>query len=396
VDDEAGVEVRRRPVKRLTALAFLALVLVALLIAWTQRKPIAADYIDRELARRNVHASYAVKRIGLDTQRLENLVIGDPRNPDLTARWVEVRLSWGLRAPRVTLITARGVRLNARLARGKISFGEIDRLLPPPSGLPFRFPDRKVDIADATVRFDTPAGRVGIALEGKGNLADGFRGRMAAAAHALRVGSCRIDGVKGRWSVAVSDLEPSFRGPAQAARLACGDRLAAADIRLVLDTRLAPGLDSWHGSTALRAARLRAGSTLLAGLSGRLGLDGNARMTRGTLSLASAGTRVGGFTAARAAFEGRYGLSLDNGGLTLLGDATARGASARGQVAGVVAALGSAGGTPLASMPMPRFASSTAAASAACASSGSARSRAAAPVSGWAQGRGLPITGRAA
>ncbi|MEO7179130.1 MAG: YdbH domain-containing protein, partial [Allosphingosinicella sp.] len=118
-------------------------------------------------------------------------------------------------------------------------------------------------------------------------------------------------------------------------------------IGLDLDAALAPGLDSWKGSTALRAARLQAGSTLLTGLNGRLGLDGNKRMTRGALDLASGAARIGGITAARAAIEGRYGLSLANGGFTLLGNASARGASARGTVAGAVAALGSAGGTPL-------------------------------------------------
>lgn len=348
MDEEAGVKVRRRPVKRLTALALLGLILVALLVAWTQRRPIASDFIDRELARRNVRATYEVKAIGLRTQRLENLVIGDPRNPDLTARWVEVRLSWGLRRPKVTLITARGVRLNARLGKdGKISFGEIDRLLPPPTGLPFRFPDQDVDIADTSIRFDTPAGRAGIALEGKGNLADGFRGRMAAAAPALRLGSCRLDAVKGRWAVGIAGLKPSFRGPASAVRLACGERLAVAGIGLDLDVGLAPGLDSWKGSTAVRAARLQAGTTLLTGLSGRLGLDGNARMTRGALDLESAAARIGDLTAARASIEGRYGLSLDTGGFTLLGNAGARGASARPALAGAVAALGSAGGTPL-------------------------------------------------
>lgn len=347
MDDEAGVEVRRRPLKRLIALALFLLVLVTLAVLWTQRKPIAADFLDRELARRNVHATYDVKRIGFRTQRFENLVIGDPRNPDLTARWVEVELRWRLGTPKVILITARGVRLNARLADGKIGLGEIDRLLPSPSGLPFRLPDQAVDVADATIRFDTPAGRVGLALEGRGNLADGFSGRMAAAAPALRLGSCRLDAVKGLWAIAVAELEPSFRGPARAQRLACGERLAVNDIQLDLDTRLAPGLDRWKGSTALRASRLEAGSTRLTGLSGRLGVDGDAQMTRGPLNLTTAGARIGGVAAARAAIDGRYGLSLANGGFTLLGDATARGASAPGAVAGAVAALRSAGGTPL-------------------------------------------------
>ncbi|HEX8448205.1 MAG TPA: YdbH domain-containing protein [Allosphingosinicella sp.] len=335
--------------KRLTALVLLGLALLALLLAWTQRRPIASGYIERELARRNVRATYEVKRIGFRTQRLENLAIGDPRNPDLTARWVEVRLGWsGFSRPKVTLITARGVRLNARLGKdGKISFGEIDRLLPPPSGLPFRFPDQDVDVADTSIRFDTLAGRVGIALEGKGNLADGFRGRMAAAAHRLRTGSCTLDAVKGLWAVRIGNLKPSFQGPAGADRLACGERFAVTGIGLDLDAGLASGLDSWKGATAVRAARLQSGSTVLTGLSGRLGLDGNARMTRGGLDLESAAARIGSLTAARASVEGRYGLSLAHGGFTLLGKVGARAASARPAVAGAVAALGSAGGTPL-------------------------------------------------
>jgi hypothetical protein len=348
VDEEAGVEARRRPVKRLAALALLLILLLALILAWTQRRPIAADFIDRELARRGVRATYEVKRIGFRTQRLENLVIGDPRDPDLTARRVEVRLSWGLRRPKVSLITARGVRLNARLSKdGRISFGEVDRLLPPPTGLPFRFPDQDVDIADTSIRFDTPAGRVGLALEGKGNLANGFQGRMAAAARRLQLGGCGLDAVKGYWRVAIADLKPAFRGPASADRLACGDRLAVAGIGLDLDVRLAAGLDSWKGATRLRAARLQAGSILLTGLHGRLGLDGNAGMTRGGLDLASAAARVGPLSAARVALDGRYGLSLDNGGFTLLGEAGARGASAGPAVAGAVASLRSAGGTPV-------------------------------------------------
>jgi translocation and assembly module TamB len=348
VDEETGEVARRRPVMRVIALVLIVLVLLGLVIVWSQRKPIAADYIERELARRHVRASYEVKRIGFRTQRLENLVIGDSRAPDLTARWVEVRLSWGLRAPRVSLITARGVRLNARLANGKVSFGAVDRLLPPPSGLPFRFPDQRVDVADASVRFDTPAGRVGIALEGRGNLADGFRGRMAASAPALRPGSCRIDGVKGRWDVAIADLKPRFRGPARAAGLACGRDLAASGIRVELDTVLAEGLDGWKGTAGLGVDRFRAGSNLLVGLSGRVGLDGNARVTRGAMNLASAGARIGTLTAARAAVEGKYALSLGKGRFGLIGDAGLRGVSGSPRtLANVVDALSSAGGTPL-------------------------------------------------
>src|SRR3954467_4947396 len=79
------VVVRRRPVWRRLALVLLVLIVGVLLALWLLRKQIAADYIDRELARRGVQATYRVKRLGFGTQQIEGLVLGDPRNPDLTA-----------------------------------------------------------------------------------------------------------------------------------------------------------------------------------------------------------------------------------------------------------------------------------------------------------------------
>ena len=336
---------RRRPVKRLLALAALLLILLALLILWSQRRPIASDYLADEFQRRNVQASYQVTRISLRTQRLENLVIGDPRNPDLTARWVEVDLRWNWWRPRVRMIAARGVRLNARLVNGRIRMGQVDRLLPP-SGLPFRLPDQSVDVADASIRFDTPAGRVGIALAGRGNLADGFRGRMAAASRRLSLGSCRIEGVRGNWAVATRDLRPSFRGPAQAERVGCDDDLAIAGLRLDLDATLAKALDGWQGNTALAAADVRVGDHRAQSLTGRLGFQGNAERTKGALSLATALMRVGSVTAARLATEGRYALSLDTGSLAFVGDASVRGAST-GALSAAASSLASLDGAPL-------------------------------------------------
>ena len=80
--DEAGIEeVRRRRWPRrlgIAAALLLVLLLIAFAILWSMRVGIATDYIDRELARRGVQATYQVKRIGFGTQIFENLVIGDP------------------------------------------------------------------------------------------------------------------------------------------------------------------------------------------------------------------------------------------------------------------------------------------------------------------------------
>src|SRR5919106_206730 len=73
-------------VTRLGLLLILALAVIALGVLWVWRKPIADDFIRDELARRGVHATYTLDRVGFRTQRVSNLSIGDPANPDLTVR----------------------------------------------------------------------------------------------------------------------------------------------------------------------------------------------------------------------------------------------------------------------------------------------------------------------
>jgi translocation and assembly module TamB len=331
----------------MVALALLLVLVVLLAVAWALRKPIAGNYIDREFARRHVQARYTVTHLGFRTQRIENFVIGDPAHPDLTARWVELKLSWGWRRPRVALITARGVRLNGRVVNGRLSLGQVDRLLPPPSGLPFRFPDQNVDVAQTSIRLDTPAGRVGIALEGKGKLSDGFRGRMAAASPALSLGGCRLARPAGVWTVAIDKLRPHVVGPARLESLACGDAAGVTMASLNLDAALAPGLDAWRGAADVKAAAARASGAAMARVGGRLTFDGNKAETRGKLELAAASARIPGFAAGRTGLAGAYSVSSASGRIAFAGDASARGMSGgAAAVRPLMAALSSAGGTP--------------------------------------------------
>jgi len=340
--------VRRRPRKRAVALAFLFLLLLALFILWTQRMPIASDYIRRELEKRDVQARYDVTRIGLRTERLENLIIGDPVRPDLTARWAEVRLAWTWRGPKVVLITARGVRLNARVVGGKVTMGQVDKLLPKPTGAPFRFPDQNVDVADASIRFDTPAGRIGLGLEGRGNLADGFRGKLAAASGGLNLAGCKLEAPRGYWDVAIDSARPSFRGPLHAPSIGCGTALALRSPLLNLEATLDEGLDGWRGKTWLRAAEVRVGKESLSRVAGSLSFDGNKAGTRGGLDLGAAGARFAGFQAERTGVSGAYNFSLDQRRFSFRGDANSAGIEGpRATFAPAIAALASAGGTPV-------------------------------------------------
>ena len=83
-------------ITRFGLLILLALAVVAFAILWIWRKPIAENVIADELERRGVQATYTLDRIGLHNQRISNVTIGDPRNPDLTARQalIQMRIKW--------------------------------------------------------------------------------------------------------------------------------------------------------------------------------------------------------------------------------------------------------------------------------------------------------------
>jgi len=350
--EEAVVVVRRRPRWRRIAFALLALLLVALLVLWLMRKQIAADYIDRELARRGIHATYRVKHLGVMSQRIEDVVLGDPADPDLVARSVELRLSWGFRRPRVVLVTGRGVRLKGRLVNGALRFGEVDRLFPPSGkGGPFRLPNQNVDIADAILRLDTPAGRLGVAIEGRGNLAGGFEGRASLASRRLAFSGCNVARPIAHWQVSTEALRPRFVGPARFDSLGCDGNLLVRQGRLRLDSVLTPGLDGWKGHADVAAAEGRAGLHQVGAFKGVLRFQGNAVETRGTADMAAASVRTSGFAAGPTRLAGDYALRPRDGELRFAGEGSARAvAPPPGIGSAITSALAATRATPIAAV----------------------------------------------
>ncbi|HEY0149687.1 MAG TPA: YdbH domain-containing protein [Allosphingosinicella sp.] len=347
MDDEPQEIQRPRRRKRRIAAAVLVLLLLLVLALWLFRLPLASDFLRREFERRDVEASYRVTQIGFGRQRVENLVIGDPRNPDLTAKSVELKVSWGFRRPKITLITARGVRLRGRVVGGKLRFGEIDKLLPPPSGAPFRFPDMNVDVADASLSLDTPAGRVGLALAGRGNLSNGFQGELAGFSPALALGECRAAAPRVHWKVAIDAGKPRMAGPVSAASIGCGTSFTLQLPNFALNGGLSERLDAWAGKAGIEAAGARIGGNALGALAGTFDFDGNAQTTKGAVDLAAASLRVPPFTAGRTRVEGRYSVSPKTGDATLVADVGARGVNAGSTAEGLAKALAATGGTPI-------------------------------------------------
>lgn len=358
MEAEEGVEPKRRfhlPIRRprwaVVITGFVLMVLLLVVVIWTQRRQLATDYIERELERRGVEATYRVSRIGFRTQRLENLVIGDPARPDLTAKWVEIKIDWStILKPGISLIKARGVRLSGRIIDRRISFGELDKMLPKPTGKPFEFPDLNVDLADAAVVLDMPAGRIAMAIEGKGNLSNGFRGEMAARSSELLLGGCAIDKPTAYAKIAIIERRPSVDGPLRADRLLCpGVDVDLTNPLLDLKANVSETLNGWKGSAGMRVQRALIGANQAAGVSGRITFDGRKRLTRGAMDLTAVQGQVGNFTSARTNLQGRYGISLADGSLSLVGEASGQGITGGGPpVQPMVAALSSADGTPLA------------------------------------------------
>ena len=348
--DGEAIRVRRRWLPRWLRIALavvLALLLVALAILWMLRVQLATGFIDAELARRGVAARYDVKRIGFGSQVFENLVIGDPRRPDLTARRVEVQVLLGFTGPRVGLITARGVRMRGRIEDGRLRLGQVDRLLPPPSGEPFRLPDQRIDVKDAAIALATPAGPVALAFSGRGNLADGFRGGLGIAAHELQLGGCAIERPIARFTLQVTDRRPRVHGPAAMARLSCGEALVVERPLLALRSVFAPGLDSWRGASAIRGAGLRAGEQGLARFEGRLTFSGDASETAGDVAFVAVDAAAGGFRAAATRLAGRYAIASPQG-MRFDGTVEARGlVLAEDRLAAIARGLRGAGGTPV-------------------------------------------------
>src|SRR3954454_8785534 len=217
-NDEEAVIVRRRPqwarVARFVALVVLLLLVVAIAAVWVERRPIAIHFLKGEFERRGVQATYHLDRVGFRTQQVTNLVIGDPKRPDVVARYaqIQMRLKWngGFEVYRVV---ARGVRLRGRLVHGKVSWGQLDRLLPPPSKQPFKLPDIVVDIADSSISLATPFGPVGFAAQGSGRLSGGFKGHLAVASPRIAPGKCAAMNLRANLAVALVARHPHGEGP---------------------------------------------------------------------------------------------------------------------------------------------------------------------------------------
>ncbi|MET0361170.1 MAG: YdbH domain-containing protein [Sphingobium sp.] len=301
-------EIRRGWLRWLGAgIALLVLFLIAL---WTQRAPIVENFVARELNRRGVQADYALTQVGLRTQRIEKVVLGDPADPDLTADWVEVDIAFAGVTPQLAAVRAGGVRLRASYRDGVLALGELDKFRDPESTAPFSLPDIALALSDARLRLDTDAGPVGIRLDGNGNLQSGFRGKLAAAMPQLGLAGCGLSDASAWLDIAMNAGQPHLAGPVRADALGCRDaRTAIAKPVADVDVRLSKALDRWTGHIALSGEAMKSNGVVLERPNGRIDFDGTATGTSGRLRLATSSLSASGAGVGQTDVNGTWRLA---------------------------------------------------------------------------------------
>jgi hypothetical protein len=355
-ENRAGetIVVRRGPrwgrVASFAALGLLVLFAIAIAIVWIERRPIATHYLKGEFERRGVQASYHLDRVGFRTQQVSNLVIGDPRRPDVIARHalIQMRLKWD-GSFQVYRVVARGVRLRGRLIHGKVSWGQIDRLLPPPSNKPFALPNIVLDIADSSISLATPFGPVGVAAEGAGRLSGGFKGRLAVASPRIAPGRCAAMNVRANVAVAVVARHPQVDGPVTLDRFSCrASRFDVTAPRFDAKASFNEAFTSVDGSGRMAMSALTAGANGLAAFSGEITYKGSLAGVDGRVRLSAQKSRMATIYADRTRLNGGYHLGIRTGTFALIGNFAADSATLDpSMTAGVTQPLAAAAKTPI-------------------------------------------------
>lgn len=252
----------------------VAVLALALIIAWFSRDQIAENLISGQIDRLGLPVTYEVESIGTGEQVLRHIVFGDPSRPDLTIDRVKVQLlpRWGV--PALGQITLERARLYGSYQGGKLSFGSLDKLLFTGSKQPSRLPDLDLALVDARALLESDYGPVGMKLEGVGALRDGFSGAVAAIAPQLTNGNCTAQRASLYGKLTVTAEKPRFAGPLRLASLACSPQGLHLDQTAVqLDTIFDAQLDGAEGKFDLLSGALAYGDQRAAGT------RGNARFT---------------------------------------------------------------------------------------------------------------------
>ena len=329
----------------------LFLLLVGFLVIWFSRTSIADNFVRAELDKLDIEASYEIADIGFNKQVIRNLVLGDPDRPDLTAELVEIGNSLTMQGAGINWVRAKNVKLFGTLKDGKISFGELDKFSDPDDTSPLALPDIWLGIAKGQLRIDSDYGAVGMAINGEGNLQDGFDGELAAISETLTVGDCVLASPSYFGTIGIANKRPSLKGPLRVPAANCpGMSASAEDMAAQINVTLGEDFVSWEGDVGLIGGPVKYAAYSAQELKTSFDLTGDMIGSDGQVDLTLSGLQspYGGANILRTSgpFKLQYGEEVF--AATFSGKPTVRSARLdNGLLRQITAMAGTADGTPV-------------------------------------------------
>lgn len=276
-DPESSAPVEGR--RDLRALAFGGMLTAAVLGGvWLNRDSLADRLIASQLRDLGLPATYQIARIGPGQQILRNIVIGDPRHPDLTIEQAEIELTPRLGWPTIGRVRLLRPRLYGTWQGARFSMGTLDRLFQRDAkGAPGGLPEIDLTVVDGGMRIVGDHGQIGLALSGQGRLRSGFAGTLAATAPGLAAAGCVGGPAQLFGQVTTVDARPAFSGTLRAGLLACGkggvrqaEQFKLATARLQIMARADPGLDGGEARIAVQTGAVAAAGLRAQGVNGTI------------------------------------------------------------------------------------------------------------------------------
>ena len=344
-DEDTRPRGRKRRMLRTAFQIIVMLMVVAILIAWWQRKQIADNYIEDLFRDNGITATYNIDSIAPDRQVLSDIVIGDPARPDLTIERMILATTPRFGLPDLTELRLVRPRIYGSYYGGKLSFGQLDPLIfTGDSEELFEFPGLELFVEDGRGLILSDYGRIGLKLDGGGHLRGGFQAEMAAVSRELDFGGCQLAEPTVYGIVSIDAERPQFDGPLRFGALECSDSdIRVADAFIELDVKVERNLADFEGRYEMAV-----GETAFAG-SGADELSGDGRFSwrAGDLNalydVTARGFGTSAFSAAQLEIAGRVRAVEQFARLQVEGDLTGADLRMGTDLDGMIASAAEAG-----------------------------------------------------
>lgn len=314
-------------------IAVAALIAVTVGYAWFTREEIAASFIDDYLAQTDLEARYTIVSIGPQRQILEDLVVGDPNDPDLVVKRATIDIGYGFAAPAISAVKVEGARLYGTLREGKLSFGALDSLIfesadETASGLP----SFELELVDTGAIFETDFGDMAATFEGAGLLDNGFSGTIAAVAPLAEWEGCTAQTITAFGSLTTKDGEPAFEGPVRLRDASC-EGAVIGSVDFAMRAQASADFSTFEGALGVASRGLGFDDIRVDDVSGSASFSYRPEMFVLDHDLAFAGAQTGFVSArtlgAKGVFRASDGFANTSWNAQLSGEGLATGPSAQ-------------------------------------------------------------------